>query len=80
MPGISFYTQPGVGPSDDPVQDAHTCVVVLAASKASSHFHIKLALDAVLEVVKVLVTTEYSKVVTVDDEFAVARLVGEAAW
>ena len=80
MPGICFYTQPGVGPPDDPVQDAHTFVVVISASKAPSHLHFELALNAVLEIIKVLVTTEHGELVTMDDDFEVTRHVGETAW
>ena len=80
MPGICLHSQPGVGPPNDPVLDAHAFVVVLSASQASSYFHIELALDAVLEVVEVLVTTQHREIVTVNDDFEVARLVGEAAW
>ena len=79
MPGTCLHSQPGIGPPDDPVQDAHALVVVRTASQASSYFHIELALDTVLEVVEVLVATEHGKIVTMDDDFEIARLVGEAA-
>ena len=80
MPGICLYSQPGVGPPDNPVQDTHAFIVVPSTSQASSHLHIEFALDTVLEVVEILVTTQHCEIVTVDDDLEVARLVGEAAW
>lgn len=79
MPGVCLHPQPGVGPPDDPVQDAHALVVILATSESSSYLHIELGLDSPLEVVEVLVPAEGGEIITVDNNLEIARSVGEAA-
>ena len=65
MSRVSLHPQPGVGPSDYPVQDAHALVVILAASKSSSYLDVELGLDSSLEVVEVFVPAEYGEIITV---------------
>ena len=53
MPGISFKSYPGVGPSGDPIQDAYALVVILSSSDTSSNLDVKLGLNSFLEEIQV---------------------------
>ncbi len=77
MPGICFDSQPSFRPSDDPVSDAHTCVVIFSSSQTPSDLDIKLGLNSLLEVIQISIASENGEVVTVDDESKVTRLVGK---
>ena len=79
MPGVSFNSQPGVGPSDDPIQDAYALVVILSSSETSSNLDVKLGLNSFLEEIQVFTAAEDSEVVTMNDTSKVTRFVGEAA-
>ena len=79
MPGVCLHPQPGVSPPDDPVQDAHALVIILATSESSTYLNVELGLDSSLEVVEVFVPAEHGEIITVDNYLEIARSVGEAA-
>ena len=78
MPGICLYAQSGVGPSNDPVQDAHALVIALSTSEPSADMYIELRLDSFLKEIQIVTAAEDSEVVSMHNELKIARLVGEA--
>ena len=63
MPGVSFNSHPGGGPSDDPSQDAYTLVVILSSSENSSNIDVKFGLNLILDEIQVFTAAEDSEVV-----------------
>ena len=79
MPGVCFNSQPGVGPSDDPIQDAYAFAVILSSSKTPSNLHVKLGLNSFLEEIQVFTVAEDGEVVSMNDKPNVSLFVGKAA-
>ena len=80
MPRVSFNSQPGVGPSGDPIQYAYALVVILSLLRdAPRILTSNSAWIPFLEEIRAFPAAKDSEVVTMNDKPKVTRFVGEAA-